>query len=275
MERTFLMKKLAICFFGQIRFNASFNAFYPALQDYLNDYDIDFFISTWNDCDPSKIDLNFKYKEFLNLEDTNIGQDEAHTKKAMYLISRVGLLKRKYELENDFAYDAVLLIRPDVGFSIQEFSSKLRKLDFKKESRPVVYTAREYEYQEMDSQHVKRLNEDWFFLFSSDAFDIHTTLYNSIYKTQRWRYSSQKLYIGGHWNHLFYFQYLNIEVKNLDISTLIVRPTRDLEVYCHNYEEEDLVPIIVKHSRDWELLEKTEELKHKDGRIVPFKGRIL
>src|SRR6056300_592154 len=141
------MKKLAICFFGQVRFYEAFNLFYPALVNELEDYEVDFFMSTWNDCDRSKIDFKFVSHEFLNLCDTDIDENDAHTKKAMYLISRVGLLKRKHELENNFSYDKVLLIRPDVGFGIKEFADKIRQVSFTQEDRPTVYIARNYEMQ--------------------------------------------------------------------------------------------------------------------------------
>jgi hypothetical protein len=269
------MKRLAVCFFGQVRFYESFNLFYPALVEELEDYKVDFFLSTWDDCDKTKINLDFAAHEFLNLCDTDIDESEAHTKKAMYLISRVGLLKRKHELENNFSYDKVLLIRPDVGFSIKEFADKIRQVSFTKEDRPTVYIARDYELQPFDDHHIKRLHEDWFFLSSSDAFDIHTTLYNFIYRTQRWRYSTQKLYIGGHWNHLFYFEYFNFNIKVLDLSTIIIRPTRDLEVYKSNFIKDDLVVEVVRSSKQWEVVDKTEELKHIDGTVVPFKGRVV
>jgi len=270
-------EKIAICFFGQVRFYESFNLFYPELLKILSDYDVDFFMSTWNDCDESKINLNFIKKEFLNLEDTNIKEADAHTKKSMYLISRVGMLKRQYELEKCFSYDKVILIRPDIAFNLGDFNTKIKKVDFKTEDRPTVYTALPFEhtYLKQEEIYIPKLSEDWFFMFSSDAFDVHTTLYNSIYLTQRWRYSPHRFIIGGHWNHLFYFKYFNFNVKSLDLGTAIVRPTRDLDTYKLNFCCDNLLEELIIEGKKWRLNEETEELINQNGLTVPFKGSVL
>lgn len=58
-------KKLAICFYGQVRYIEGFNLFYKNFQDSNPDLEIDFFISTWEDFDISKINLIFKEANFV------------------------------------------------------------------------------------------------------------------------------------------------------------------------------------------------------------------
>ena len=64
--------KLAICFYGQVRYTEGFNLFYKNFQDSNPDLEIDFFISTWKDFDINKIFLIFKEANYVL--PNNLGQ---------------------------------------------------------------------------------------------------------------------------------------------------------------------------------------------------------
>lgn len=120
--------KIAICIGGELRFWEITHHLFNFFHRVCDDVDFDFFISTW---DPSKerdssgdvwlqedvinsLD-RLKGYEFLDKDCEQV--NSSNQMKYYYLMYRCNLLKSEYELENNFIYDCVLVIRPDVIIS--------------------------------------------------------------------------------------------------------------------------------------------------------------
>jgi len=110
-------KRIAVCFYGQVRFYEGLNSLYSKWNDLFENFKIDFFISTWDDMDKEKITLNFRKTRFFDHDKITKGWEIGNTRKMAYLFSNAVRLKQEYELENNFKYDVVVKTRPDVVFN--------------------------------------------------------------------------------------------------------------------------------------------------------------
>jgi hypothetical protein len=130
--------KIAVCFYGQVRLLESLNIMFPYIESLYKEFKFDYFISTWDDFDSTKLTLEFKKKEFLSHEAISKKWGGGNTRRMAYLLSRVGILKKQYELENDFSYDIILMIRPDVAFDYSHLYAALKNFISLSHDRPTV-----------------------------------------------------------------------------------------------------------------------------------------
>jgi len=254
--------KLAICFYGQVRYIEGFNLFYKNFQDSNPDLEIDFFISTWNDFDISKINLTFKREIFISPNESVLDPIWGNTPKMGYHLKNVLNLKSKQELENGRIYDAVLTIRPDIVFNTVRMVSNILEFTSIKHSVPTVSL---HDGITMVSG-TYYLAEDYIFLMNSTGADIHSKLFdfffiNNEQFSQDWNYRE-----GGHWVHSHYFMHKNFNVIKLPIPSVIVRPTIHLEILKEHYNQETLINELAARSRYYE--------KHEFDQKT-FKNRVI
>lgn len=251
--------KLAICFYGQVRYIESFNLFYKHFKDTNTDLDIDFFISTWDDFDISKINLTFKEANFVPPNESGLDLLGGHTPLMAYHLKKVLNLKSKQELESGRIYDAVLTIRPDIVFNTITMASNILEFTSIEHSVPTVSLHDGIKIQ----NGTYHLAEDFMFLMNSTGADVHSELFDFFFinneeLSQNWNYRE-----GGHWVHPHYFLHKNFNVVKQHISALIVRPVRDLETLKEQYSSEDLIINLVSNMRNYEIDKKT------------FKNRVI
>lgn len=265
-------KRIAVCFYGQVRFLESFNLFYPQLNKLDENITFDYFISTWNDFDHTKINLNFTKQEYLQYDQITKNWEEGHTQKMAYLLSKVGMLKRTYELENDFSYDLVIMIRPDILFDLKLTLKHIQELLKNKEPKPFVsFLDKPY----LDADGTYRITADFIFFMSSEAFDIHTTLYNYFYLQKKYKKSNMRYREGGHWIHIFYFLYNNFfMIYNSGIPNCIVRPTRDIEIIREHYSNEKLIAKISQNAKTWNIVNNGIDIE-REGIVKSYKDKII
>tara|TARA_R100001591_G_scaffold88219_1_gene94265 strand:+ start:570 stop:1349 length:780 start_codon:yes stop_codon:yes gene_type:complete len=219
--------KIAICFYGQVRFIEIFNMFYNKLNDNLDEFEFDFFISTWNDFDFTKINLDFKKTYLGNEKIVTENWKQGNTQKMSYLVYKVGQIKKDFEIENNFNYDFTVLVRPDIHFQKDDFLNHLNRIKLRTFDRPAVYTVSQISV--IDNFY--RIDEDWMFLFTPEAFDIHYNFYSFFYLSQKWRKLPIKYREGGHWIHAYFFKYNNFIVEYFRLSTTLIRPKYELDFY--------------------------------------------
>tara|TARA_Y100000310_G_scaffold335945_1_gene419249 strand:- start:644 stop:1372 length:729 start_codon:yes stop_codon:yes gene_type:complete len=119
---------VAFCFFGQTRIVDTLNVYYKKIEK-----DYDFFMSTWDDEDSANIDFEFvkcnkhnfdiekgKLQSIVPFQcfDKESKELQRINKNisAQYIIFHINDVitsVRKYEKENDFKYDAIIICRPD------------------------------------------------------------------------------------------------------------------------------------------------------------------
>ena len=246
-------KKLAICFYGQVRYIEGFNLFYKYFKDTNTDLDIDFFISTWDDFDISKINLTFKESNFVSPDESGLDLLGGHTPLMAYHLKKV--LELKLQEEND----VVLTIRPDIVFDTVKMVSNILGFASIQHSVPTVSLHNGIVIEEG----TYKLDEDYMFLMNSKGADVHSEMYdffftNEEYKSKNWNYRE-----GGHWIHPHYFLHKNFNVVILRIPALIIRPVRDLEILKEHYSTSDLIFKLVKNLQNYEVDMKT------------FKNRVI
>lgn len=263
--------KIAVCFYGQVRLLESLNIMFPYVESLYKEFKFDYFISTWDDFDSTKLTLEFKKKEFLSHEALSKDWGGGNTRRMAYLLSRVGILKKQYELENDFSYDIILMIRPDVAFDYSHLYAALKNFISLSHDRPTVScTHRHY----LDKDRGFRIDEDWIFLLTSDAFDIHTSLYNFFFLLKKYKLTGRNFYEGGHWIHIFYFLYNNFKIEVNKIDTILIRPTRDIDTVKKYCTTETFFKVLIKNVKSWKVDTKNQTFTHP-GTNLEFKGRIL
>ena len=251
--------KLAICFYGQVRYIEGFNLFYKHFKDSNPDLEIDFFISTWDDFDISKINLTFKESNFVSPDESGLDLLGGHTPLMAYHLKKVLELKLQQEKKSEIQYDAVLTIRPDIVFDTVKMVSNILEFTSIQHSVPTVSLHNGIEIEEG----TYKLSEDYMFLMNSIGSDVHSELFdfffiNEEYKSKNWNYRE-----GGHWVHPHYFLHKNFNVVILRIPALIIRPVRDLEILKEHYSTPDLIFKLIENLRNYEIDMKT------------FKNRVI
>jgi len=253
--------KLAICFYGQVRYIEGFNLFYKHFKDSNPDLEIDFFISTWNDFDISKINLTFKEANFVPPNESGLDLLGGHTPLMAYHLKKVLELKLQQEKKSEIQYDAVLTIRPDIVFDTTVMVSNILEFTSVQHSVPTVSLHDGIVIEEK----TYKLNEDYMFLMNSIGADVHSELFdfffiNKEYKSKNWNYRE-----GGHWVHPHYFLHKNFNVVKLRIPALIIRPVRDLEILKEHYSTPDLIFKLVQNLQNYEI----------DIDMKTFKNRVI
>jgi|13_taG_2_1085334.scaffolds.fasta_scaffold03682_8 hypothetical protein len=133
------MKRIAICLSGETRAFDLTKRLNSTLVE-TEEYTIDFFIATWDSNYTSEYLYypNLKGCEILKEEEweehTNI-RYKSNNFKYSFLLKKCNLLKQKYELDNNFVYDCVVISRIDVIFrqlltGIDQFLEEQEQYDF-------------------------------------------------------------------------------------------------------------------------------------------------
>lgn len=113
--------KTAICFSGELR---TFRVAVPRILNYFKGYNADIFCHTWNttgDTQHEQVDFEYLNNLIQNSEHTlqNIKVEKSINHSGpfgnmLYSIQQANLLKRKYEIQNNFDYDLVIKTRYDM-----------------------------------------------------------------------------------------------------------------------------------------------------------------
>lgn len=251
--------KLAVCFYGQVRYVEGFNLFYKHFKDNNPDLDIDFFISSWNDFDISKINLIFKEESFVSYSELGQAPLSGNTSKMAYHLKRVLNLKSQQELKSKITYDAVLTIRPDIIFDNVKMVSNILEFTSIKHFVPTVSLHDGIAIEEG----TYKLHEDFLFLMNSAGADVHSNLFdfffiNKEYTSQNWNYRE-----GGHWVHPHYFLHKNFNIIKQKIPAIIIRPVRDLELLKEHYSSRTLINKLLYNLKNYKINFKT------------FKNRVI
>ena len=198
-------KRIAICFFGQIRTLKIIEETYSKLN--IENCDVDLFISSWDDFHDKTSFVNFTDTEFLKPHER---QYVNNTEKAAYTIYRVNNIKTSYEIWNDFTYDYVMWTRSEILFdkkTLEEyFSSKIKKQTNEIELLSSIVRDKD------DSVY---LHADYSFFGPSHIFDIYATGWKSIFKVQK-----LPLTHGGHNYHAEVITQNNIKVNQIKLHHL-------------------------------------------------------
>lgn len=252
-------KRIAICFYGQVRFYEIFNLFYKHVVEQNEDLELDFFIATWNDFDKEGINFKFTKSKYIDLDRVSRKWKSGNTQKVAFLVNQVARLKQDFEIANNFSYDAVVLIRPDVVFQPTKLLQVLKNFTATCYNRPSVLIP---DTLYIDDSNAYRIDSDWLFIFTSEAFDIHSTLYNYFYLQKKYKKTGVPYTEGGHWIHAHYFMYNNFFIESRKFPTEIVRPKRDIELLINLYDKPQFLDKLIKHRVNWEK-------EHTDGNLTP------
>lgn len=230
------MNKIAVCITGEMRY-------WEITKHIFKDWDVDFFISTWDTTNRGEDNYPYKFHgntninediletikpksyEFLGREYEN--KNDFHMAKYYYLIHRCNLLKTKYEMDNDFKYDCVLITRPDVYHDknlIQNITS--HELD-----ELVIYSS-EIGFQE----HYFGLGSlDAAAYGTSSTIDILSSIYNHIYLS-----GDYNMLPIGHSLIPHYLKYTGLHMGSRGVEQKLINKIRRPEQYKELMEKHNV-----------------------------------
>lgn len=258
-------QKIAVCFYGQMRLFELLNNFFSTWNSKSDKFQYDFFISSWDDFDTSRITLPLVSSNFEKEEEVAKTWDEGHTRKMSYHFNKVNKLKQEYEVSEEFGYDKVLTIRPDIMLDFVKLEECLDSFNNIGHTVGVLDKFR-------DVDGYTTLDGDYLFISTTEASNIHANIYSYFYLTEKFRKSNRKYKEGGHWIHPFYLTELSITLQSLQIPTFMVRPTRDLETLLTCISDKDAIEVLATASREWSL---EDDLIVKGSAVREYKGRLL
>lgn len=217
------MKRVAICLSGETRALDLTKKFFNTLQD-IEQYSIDIFIATWD----SNYSKEFSF--FRNLKGYEIFKEDEWKKhttqgyvsnnfKYSFLLKKCNLLKQKYELENNFTYDCVVISRIDVIF--KNIQDGIRQLISEQEESQVkglvIYANDAIRYCDKNTPVI----DDNFCITNSLTSDIYTNIH-FLYYGKTVNKFSHSLEINAHIMRRF-----NIIYNGSAATVSIVRPTNE------------------------------------------------
>lgn len=202
--------KIALCFYGQMRTVELVNNFYSKFNDLIEDIEFDFFISTWDDFDIGSLTLPYKsinYEKELTSDCLRFGKSRASN--ACYHINKVVRLKENYEIENKFAYDAVVLLRTDWALKFSDLvkgckdiinltNNNHTRLAVGLVASPVVRDEKIY------------LTSDGTFIHNNIGANLHANLYNLIYLTGLPEKNGELTNLNGAQGHVIHGYLLSV-----------------------------------------------------------------
>ena len=264
-------KRIAICFYGQVRFYEGLNELYKNLNTKYTDFQFDFFLSTWNDIERRKIKVVCRKERLFNENNVTKTWEVGNTQKMAFLFSHAVRLKQEYELEQNFSYDWVFMTRPDIIYDFGKFVVNLKELEEYKYKKHFVGVM---DIPKKDDEGHYRITSDYGFLFSSEAADIHGSIYNFFYLQKRYKNIKEMTYReGGHWIHSYYFLFNKFDIYHFQLSSLLVRPNRDLDTIVKHIDDPYLISYVANNAHTWKLIDG--HTIEKDGQKLSFKGRLI
>lgn len=247
-------KRVAVCFYGQMRFFDLLNDFYHTFNDNSYKYQYDFFISTWRDFDSDKLKIPLKGRNYENEEEvTSKWLDQSgkwtadnfgNTRKMTYHFHKVNQLKQNFEIEKGFGYDRVISVRPDILLDFKQLEIELDSLI------SIRHTVGILDYYRM-SDGCMMLDGDYLFISTTEASNIHANMYSYFFLTYGHLKTNKNMKEGGHWVHPFYLSEANLHIQKIKIPTSLIRPERDLEVLKSCINDKHAVNIISNHVRQF------------------------
>ena len=293
-------KRIAICFFGETRAPSIINKIYKSIE---NKYD--YFISTWDDEESQKLNLKFITKKILNYKKTweeelwsyerkYWGEEKIpHTKNpnqifATYHIKKVLRAKREYEIEKNFKYDLVLLIRPDVlpDFNILEkHFNDLAQLNFLK--KPIVSLQLPLEIRDRNKISNQKgleskfifLPKDHSYIMNSAGSDLLCSWFDDFYIYKK-DHDINLQCTENHSMAAFPFVYYNFLVLNSFFRLIIVRRHRDNPVIEHldesfSYNDYDRIVVELSLNKKKWIFDKKKYINSETGVKLTKKFKII
>jgi hypothetical protein len=245
--------KIAVCMSGQIR---TWEFCKENIQNFLKndgEYEIDYFIHTWDNNDFTelviseensiikfthkkendfqnflefykpklyKIESNQKFKEKLYKKWQPTKKDEpVNTLFLMYSFYKSIILKKLWERKNNFKYDFVVKLRPDINFFGVNLESQLSILNksFNKKNNKINFISYFY-YQRDWNKSIKEMQSNYFgpdlyWLFKNEDAEKFSTFYNEKVKFDR--KNKNKFYTQYYHTYKLGFNPLNFDEEEL------------------------------------------------------------
>ena len=259
-------KKIAICFFGETRAPGVINKIYKSIE---NKYD--YFISTWDDEESQKLDFKFITKKLLNFnkiwnkelnpyerqywgKEKNIHKKSPNQIFATYHIKRVLELKKQYEIENNFKYDLVVLIRPDIITELdvlEKHFDNLLQLDYLK--RAIVSLQGPLDMCDRINRKTIGLVKDYCYIVNSAGADLLSSWFDDFYVHKK-DYDMDLPCVDNHSMAAFPFVYYNFLVLHKDFKKEIIRRNRDnsaIEQFSGNLSYKELLLAVKLNRKKW------------------------
>ena len=221
-------KRVAVCFYGQLRYVKINGQQKNLLENYFNkwsteEYEFDFFISTWK----TSYNINFPFTDSEYLEEFNLKHFMGNNRvaKACYLINKVVRLKESYELQNKFSYDLVILTRTDVSQDFENLCSVLNDVyDITKQvDKPVVSLSSSLRPSKAINENVVDLPNDFTFIYNQDGANLHANLYNLIFLQNKNGDYSKLESNNGHYIHSFLYYHYDFLMLTNPLNELLHR----------------------------------------------------
>lgn len=218
--------KTAFCFSGELRsIDKTYSILKERLMNRFSDYDI--FLHTWND-DPDIYKLKYiekddKTKNILTEDRKTLPEKKIYEKnkrpevsvqgmlRQLYCLKKCNNLKKEYEKQNNFKYDIVIRIRPDL---LLINNTSLEKSAESWDMKNYVYTT------DHDDHH--GYNDRFYFSNSQNMDFLSDRLDLLDYYTD----------VGGviHYETFFKFciKYINLDVCRSDMQFVLLRNNGDM-----------------------------------------------
>jgi hypothetical protein len=188
--------RIAVCISGQPR---TWRTAADNIKNYFNvDAQVDYFIHTWDtnsfrnsnekhtmkkDCPIDENEITEIRKTFnpvaIEIDKYSYEKYGKHWSSLFFSFMKSVLLKRKYEIENDFLYDIVVKTRFDVNFFLEGVSNIGRPLNsfYVHKLRPLVGYSVNNSFSNFPSELNYHCFDDVFFYADSPTMDIISNLY--------------------------------------------------------------------------------------------------
>jgi len=225
--------RIAFCFYGQTRVSDVINLWFKQVE---NEYD--FFISTWDDGDSRKLDLNFTDKQLLNFSETenklqNLHLGDSSPTYQTYLINQVITLKEKYETLHNFKYDLVIISRTDYVFDLDHLRTELNKLLTLKEfNKPIFSMQTKLEIYERSLV----MSDPILFIANNSASKLFSQLFNDLFVSRMDLELNFNFVAGAHHVIGFFCAYYNSIVLVNNILGWLIRPHILHSTFKKNYK---------------------------------------
>lgn len=267
--------RVAFCFYGQLRLLETVRDYYHKLNQIDENIKFDFFISTWNDYNHDD-EFNKFTKYELVPQNSIYNSKDGNTQKFTYLLYRVNLLKQLYELENNFKYDLVIILRPDILVNLIDLVEEIKKTYNSEFKSNFLLTVDDIKLVD----DVYTLARDFLFIGDSTSVDIHSTMYNFFFLEEKHLTNNMNYKIGGHWVHPYYIYYNNFNTYMTDLESIILRPKSDYTVFKKylNDKPSVLFDNIIKNRKKYfkqDPINNSNWIDTKTNESFDFKNKII
>lgn len=290
-----MSKRIAVCFSGQVRHLDLFVNYYNRWNDEvkMESFKFDFFLSTWDDFVDKSVFKDFTKTRFIKLEDRLEKYKLEHLSngaKMSNLMSDVGLLKREYELKNNFVYDYAIQIRPDeyISFNdtLKHLERVLRNEDKILENKYTLFTS-SIGLKNDQGRFRWVIHDDNFCAGMSETLDLYLLMTKYIDINNSNNQHNMKNF--SHSINAYWMRYLNLVIKEIKVRSSIIRGIHDINFIRGRLEKDENFVFLNNFAVDvrserqnWDLVRDedyehigTWVMKHKKdkNKVVSFRGR--